>query len=268
MITNNLNILHQPAKGVRNNKPPIIFIHGSWHGAWCWQEHFLDYFSSHGFDVYAPDLRGHGDSAPVTAMRWNRISHYVEDVLCVVDDLDQKPVLIGHSMGGFISQHCMLHSEKPAAVALLATVPYYGAVPVASKLALRRPIDFARANLFLTLYPFVEDPLKAWHMFLEKDIPREEALNFGARLSDESYLAFLDMLFLDLPKLPENLPPVLVIGGEKDTLFSVTSQQATARRYKADCHIINSAPHNLMASSQWKQTADLLISWIDRLEYS
>ncbi|MCF6322087.1 MAG: lysophospholipase [Rhizobiaceae bacterium] len=265
MPAKNLNILHQPAKGRNNQKPPIIFVHGSWHGAWCWQTHFVDYFSRHGFNVYAPDLRGHGDSPPQKAMRWNRIAEYVDDVLYVVDSLDQKPVLIGHSMGGFISQHCMLRCDKLAAVGLLATVPYYGVLPVAAKIAVLRPIDFAKANLFWTLYPLVKDPLKAWHMFLESNIPREEAFEFAARLCDESYLGFLDMMFLDLPKKPVTHPPVMVIGGEKDTLFSVPSQEATARRYNASCHIIARAPHNLMVASQWRETADKILEWIEGL---
>jgi pimeloyl-ACP methyl ester carboxylesterase len=21
---------------------PLLFVHGAWHGAWCWAEHFLD----------------------------------------------------------------------------------------------------------------------------------------------------------------------------------------------------------------------------------
>jgi len=21
---------------------PLLFVHGAWHGAWCWDEHFLD----------------------------------------------------------------------------------------------------------------------------------------------------------------------------------------------------------------------------------
>lgn len=265
MNDSNLNILHQSANGGKSKKPPIVFVHGSWHGAWCWQAHYLDYFAGRGFDVYAPDLRGHGDSPAQKPMRWNRISDYVDDVLSVVDSLDDKPILIGHSMGGFISQHCMARSDHITAVGLLATVPCYGAVPVAAKLALKHPIDFAKANLFMSLYPIVKDPLKAWQMFLEPGVPRQEALAFAGRLEDESYMAFLDMLFLDLPKKLTAHPPVTVIGGEKDTLFSISSQQATARRYNADCHIINGAPHNLMVSSQWRETAERLEGWIDTL---
>ena len=51
-------ITRQPS-GVQ--KPyPIVFVHGAWHGAWCWEEHFLDYFAQHGYVVLAFDLRQHG----------------------------------------------------------------------------------------------------------------------------------------------------------------------------------------------------------------
>lgn len=39
---------------------PLLFIHGAFHGAWCWDEHFLDYFAQHGFSAYSLSLRGHG----------------------------------------------------------------------------------------------------------------------------------------------------------------------------------------------------------------
>ena len=57
----------------------------------------------------------------------------------------------------------------------------------------------------------------------------------------------------------------MVIGGEKDTLFSAASQKATARRYGAPCHIITGAPHNLMMAGQWQKSAKLLVDWIEKL---
>jgi hypothetical protein len=27
---------------------PLLFVHGAWHGAWCWDEHFLDLFADKG----------------------------------------------------------------------------------------------------------------------------------------------------------------------------------------------------------------------------
>src|SRR5476649_2140141 len=44
------------------NAPPLLFVHGAWHGAWCWDEHFLGYFSKRGFSAHAVSLLGHGES--------------------------------------------------------------------------------------------------------------------------------------------------------------------------------------------------------------
>ncbi len=27
---------------------PLLFVHGGWHGAWCWDDHFLDFFAGCG----------------------------------------------------------------------------------------------------------------------------------------------------------------------------------------------------------------------------
>ncbi|CAN1122578.1 hypothetical protein LINPERPRIM_LOCUS2801 [Linum perenne] len=40
------------------NNPPLVFVHGSYHAAWCWAEHWLPFFSSSGFDCYAISLLG------------------------------------------------------------------------------------------------------------------------------------------------------------------------------------------------------------------
>ena len=33
--------------------PPILFVHGAWHAAWCWDEFFLSHFAAHGFEAHA-----------------------------------------------------------------------------------------------------------------------------------------------------------------------------------------------------------------------
>jgi pimeloyl-ACP methyl ester carboxylesterase len=41
----------------RNSEnPPLVFVHGSYHAAWCWAEHWLPFFSGCGFDCYAISL--------------------------------------------------------------------------------------------------------------------------------------------------------------------------------------------------------------------
>jgi len=41
---------------------PLLFVHGAWHAAWCWDEHFLGFFADRGFRAVAVSLRGHGAS--------------------------------------------------------------------------------------------------------------------------------------------------------------------------------------------------------------
>lgn len=49
-------------KGAKKNTnfeyPPLVFVHGSYHAAWCWAEHWLPFFSSSGHDCYAISLLG------------------------------------------------------------------------------------------------------------------------------------------------------------------------------------------------------------------
>ena len=42
---------------------PLLFVHGTWHAAWCWDEHFLDFFADKGYRAVALSLRGHGASS-------------------------------------------------------------------------------------------------------------------------------------------------------------------------------------------------------------
>ena len=42
----------------KNKKPPLVFIHGSYHAAWCWAEHWMPFFASRGFDCYATSILG------------------------------------------------------------------------------------------------------------------------------------------------------------------------------------------------------------------
>ncbi|MGM0715392.1 alpha/beta hydrolase [Brevibacillus parabrevis] len=119
MATGDL-VTFSPSTKSRSN--PILFIHGAFHGAWCWEEYFLPYFAAHGYEVHALNWRGHGKSSDKERLRGNRITDYVEDVSHVASSLKQPPILVGHSMGGFVMQK-YLENHSAAAGVLLASAP-------------------------------------------------------------------------------------------------------------------------------------------------
>jgi pimeloyl-ACP methyl ester carboxylesterase len=55
---------------------PLLFVHGGWHGAWCWDDHFLDFFADAGYRAVAVSLRGHGTSPTAKPARRPKTSRW------------------------------------------------------------------------------------------------------------------------------------------------------------------------------------------------
>src|SRR5512145_1756851 len=161
-------ISRQPASS--SHATPLLFIHGAWHGAWCWDEYFLEYFAAHGYATYALSLRGHGGSPERDRLRWLSVADYVADVAQVASILPAPPVIVGHSMGGLVAQKYLETHPAPAAV-LMASVPPAGTLDTALRIARRHPVLFAQVNLRLSLYPLVCTPELARESFFSPDIP-------------------------------------------------------------------------------------------------
>jgi pimeloyl-ACP methyl ester carboxylesterase len=117
---------------------PLLFVHGGWHGAWCWDDHFLDFFAAAGYRAVAMSLRGHGTSPTTTPLHKVCIADYLDDVRSVADDLGGAPVLVGHSLGGYVIQRYLEHRAAPAAV-LVGSLPPSGVLGTALRVWRRRP---------------------------------------------------------------------------------------------------------------------------------
>src|SRR5574341_879753 len=256
----NLEVIsRQPASSPRPT--PLLFVHGAWHGAWCWAEHFLDYFARHGYTTHALSLRGHGASPGGDGLRWTGLSDYVADVAQVASQLPATPVVIGHSMGGAVVQKYLETHLAPAAV-LLASVPPAGVLATTLRIARRHPLEFAKTNLLLSLYPLVGTPELAREAFFSPSLPDDKLRGYFAQLQDESYRAFLDMMVFSLPKPKRVTAPLLVIGGANDMIFYPYEIEATAKAYRTQAAIFPDMTHDLMLGTGWQPVADRIIAWL------
>jgi pimeloyl-ACP methyl ester carboxylesterase len=250
----------QTPAGTTAHPTPLLFVHGAWHGAWCWEEHFLDHFAGLGFEVAALDLRGHGSSPARGRFRTRRLRHYVADVAEVAATFDTPPIVIGHSMGGMVVQKYLEKHPAPAAV-LVASGPPRGVVGITLRVLRHQPLTFLRMNATWSLYPVVDTHEKARALFFSEGLDDVTALGYTARLQDESYVAFLDMLLLDLPRPKKVSARVLVLGGELDTIFLPPEVHATAAAYGTTAVMFDGA-HDLMLEPCWPEVADRIAEWV------
>ena len=251
---------------VKNQHPtPLLFIHGTLHTAACWDVYFLDYFAQHGFVSHAVNLRGHGQSEGREKLRWTRIADFVEDVENAVRQLPCPPILIGHSMGGFIIQK-YLEDHNAAAAVLLSSPSPTGLLPTAIRTARRQPRVFAKVNLTLSLLPLIATPQLVGEAFFSKDLPEEQLLEYWKQTQDDSFMAFLDMVLLDLPKPEKVKTPLLVLGAARDNMIAPGEIDATARAYNTQAEIIPDVAHNSMLEQRWQRVADRILIWLNEID--
>jgi len=227
--------------------------------------HFLDYFAQHGFSAHAVNLRGHGNSEGREKLRWTRIADYVDDLANAARQLPNPPILIGHSMGGFIIQRYLEDHVSPGAV-LLSSPPPTGFLPAAVRVARRHPLVFAKVNLKLKLFPLVETPGLAREAFFSEDLPDELLMEYWGQMEEESYMAFLDMVALGLPKPAKVKTPMLVLGAARDNMLKPGEIRATAHAYNTQAEIIPDVAHNSMLELGWQAVAERILVWLRERE--
>ncbi|GHI09924.1 carboxylesterase [Streptomyces cellostaticus] len=98
---------------------PLVFVHGWTADRHRW-DHQLAHFST-GRRVIRLDLRGHGESSGAGV---RTIAELARDVLALLDHLKvERFVLVGHSMGGMISQTiALLHPERVERMVLVNSI--------------------------------------------------------------------------------------------------------------------------------------------------
>ncbi len=243
-------------------KPPLLFVHGGFCDAWCWEPYFLPWFAARGYPAYALSLRGHGASGGGDSLFVAGLDDYETDVEHVAGTLKTPPVLIGHSMGAAIVERIV--AKRPVrGAALLAPVPPSGLLPIAARLAASHPdylmqmggIDPSRlsANVLQALRPF----------YFSANASAKILAEVAQHLNPESPRALLDLslrLHWALPQKDHR--PVFVMGAEGDLISSPDDVRATAQHHNVKATILPGLAHLLMLEPEWEVAAKALEGWV------
>jgi len=249
--------------------PPLLFLHGARHGAWCW-ERFVGFFADAGFACHALDLEGHGAEPRGPRFDRLRVRDHVPRLAEALSQITgaRPPILVAHSMGGWVAQN-LLASEHAGAIAgavLVTPVPNRG-VPLLTSLKrmVQYPLTFARAT-FLQSVP-IRDTRMARRLFHLPDRPEEEVADSFAKLVPESGLTCLDMVLGLSWVRPSRMRrvPILVLGAENDYFFPPECERRLADRLGADYVEFQGLAHNLMDGRRWDEVAGTIRDWILRV---
>ena len=239
---------------------PLLFIHGAFAGAWCWDEYFLSWFAERGYTAHALSLRGHGASDGREGLNDSSIADYVDDVIHAVERMPAPPLLIGHSMGGFVVQKHLEHASAPGAV-LMASVPPQGLLSASISLAFSKPGLFADLNSMMHRGRASLDSLQK--ALFANPVTPDDLRTFNRLMQPESQRAIWDMTFFDLPRLArERCPPLLVLGAEHDVLVPPSQAEQIARAYGTEAEIFPDMGHAMMLETGWQKVADRIIAWL------
>lgn len=281
----------------RSDHPLLIFIHGSLHGSWCWEEHWMPRLAHEGIETAALNLRG-TSGAPVPAdynggRQVVSLADHVEDILAVTEALAEESggrgvAIVGHSFGGLMLMKMM---EKRAAqnlagkesgirgVGFLCAVPPVGNSPMVSRLLFQKPRLAWKITWGLAAKAVLRDVGLCRDVFMDAAMPDETVERYMKKLEADGQYS------LDLKEVDANLPvaaaakgkaawlplfqragSVLVIGASEDAIVDQPGLDATGEFLSVPPQVLDGVAHDLMLDSRkWEDGAKLVKDWVEAL---
>lgn len=251
---------------VNQNNPPLVFVHGVCHSSWCWQENYVPFFSRNGWDTYSFSLRGHGQSQGRNQLNQFGLTDYVYDLLSVIDILEEPPIVIGHSMGGIITQLLMSQfPQKISGAVLLATMPSGGVT------------FWETLRLFLSL----KGMLNLSRLLKEKPIAAREVRKlpfFSGRIGIDQATQYMSLLQTESARALSEIPkflttggsqsfPLLVLGSKQDLIFGRKAVERTAKHYNTQAIVLEEGCHDLMLDPLWEKSAQCILEWLQSSQF-
>jgi pimeloyl-ACP methyl ester carboxylesterase len=245
---------YSPAK--KTNKPPIIMVHGGQHGGWAWKN-WATFFSGAGYEVYALDWYNHGNSRKLPEQQFIKrsivdVAH--NEIKIVAGQLNRKPILIGHSMGGLAAA---VYAEGAPVEKLVLLTPVMPSVVKADPVPL--PIDMSK--------PFAVFPYGQAKQLFFTTLDDEAAHRAYAQLVPESPQAVLEAtqwtVDVDLSAIRV---PKLLFATELDPLTPAGPEERYAEMLGADYRFIRGIGHSdiLLKDPQWRKAAQYTSEWLNK----
>ena len=256
----------------------IVLIHGLWMTPRSWDT-WAESFRAKGHTVLAPGWPGIDDRAPAdirrdpSALKGIGLQQIADNYERIIKELPEKPIIMGHSFGGLLTQ---LMADRALGAAYVAVAPGQPA-----------GIRTLPPSTLWTGTPILSNPFgrngakplskRHFHFTFGNDLERAdsdriwdaEAVNSYNRVFFEGVTAAVlghGVSQVDFTR-PDRAP-LLVITGDKDHVVPPAIGKAIVKRYKksgspsvVEYKEYPGRTHRMVSQQGWEEIADFALSW-------
>ncbi len=248
----------------------IVFIHGLFMNAKSWAN-WVVYFEAKGFVCYTPSFPYH-EGEPIDLrndihkeLPKLTISDVVKSYEEFIDTLPETPILIGHSVGGFITQK-LIELNKGVVGVCIDSAPPAGIFTF--------KWSFWRANL-----PVI-NPFKGNNAFVPSVEWFQDAFCNTMSLAETTavYNKYVVPESRNIPRSMLNDPygkinfnkshnPLLFISGAKDNIIPPSLNLSNLRAYNdrnsiRDYKKFPNRTHYICGQNDWQEVASYVLEWV------
>lgn len=256
------------------NTKTVVFITGAFVSHNGWNE-WKTYFENKGYTTYNPAWPF--KNAPAAELR-NRqpndtdlaaltLTELVDHYANFVKSLPEKPIIIGHSLGGLITQ-ILVNRDLAAAGVAIHPVPPQGVIPyefsfLKAGYKVLGLFSSVKKTYLMSLsdwqYAFtngmtLEEQKKTW---AENVVPESKTVGRGGLTSAAA---------VDFKKAHA---PLLITSGEKDNIIPASMNLRNFKAYKNNGSVLDykefpGRNHYVLGQPTWTEDADYILEWLNK----
>ncbi|MGD0276751.1 MAG: alpha/beta hydrolase [Syntrophales bacterium] len=249
----------------------IFMIHGMWAGGWYW-ENYVKYFGDKGYRCVSTTLRYHEmdpNSLPDSRLGTTSILDYANDLKGEIRKLGDKPIIMGHSMGGLLTQ--ILASRGLAKTAVMIA-------PASPRGILALKPSVIKSFFSVMIKPgFWKKPMRlSFDAFVYSQMhllsPEMQCAKYSQVVYESGRAASEIGFWLLDPNQATNVDeskvtcPVLIIAGSQDRITPASVVKNVAKKYKA-VSTFKEYPdhaHSIILETGWQKVAEDIEIWLKK----
>jgi non-heme chloroperoxidase len=261
-----------------SGKTPVVFIHGLWLLPSSWAN-WADFFKQAGYAPLTPDWPDDPDTveearANPDVLAKKTLRQAADHTIEIINALDKKPAVMGHSTGGLLAQMVAGEGFSTATVAIDPGV-FRGVLPLpASTLKVAGPFlvnPRTRGRAIMLTF----DQFKyGWANALDEKEAKELYDTFhvagsGIALAQMGNVNFNPWTEAKVNVRTPNRGPLLIIDGEKDHTVPWAIANAAYKRQRANPAVteivrIPNRGHSLTIDHGWREVAQTALDFVRR----